>query len=123
MDDFLFDDESDPTSAAAELESTFSTDSYPREVIDEVWDLAQPIPGNDEGLWRKDEFGAWMNRLDYGRRSSQFGWEICDFSAASLGIGASDLRPMQWQNYLDHVSSETQSHVKADGLHNMRSLF
>ncbi|MFT5466685.1 MAG: hypothetical protein ACI8UO_001785 [Verrucomicrobiales bacterium] len=122
MDEFPFDDEP-ALPAAAEYESVFSTDSYPREVLDEAWNLAQPIPGNDEGLWRKDEFGAWMNRLDYGRRGSQFGWEICDLSAASLGTGPGDLRPMQWQNYLDHVSSETQSHVSADGLHNMRTLF
>ena len=102
--------------------SRFSTDSYPREVIEQVWELGQPIPGNDDGLWRKDEYGAWINRLDYGRRGSQFGWEVCDFSAAGMGVGG-DLRPMQWQNYLDHVSSDTQSHVRADGLHNMRTLF
>lgn len=119
MDDFSFPDihNSEPQS------SKFSADSYSREVIDEIWDLGQPIPGNDDALWRKDEFGAWINRLDYGRRGSEFGWEICDLSAAGLGIGTSNLRPMQWQNYLDHVSSATQSHVQADGLHNMRSLF
>ena len=91
MDEFPFDD----SASSHEFESTFSTDSYPREVIVEIWELGQPIPGNDDGLWRKDEFGAWMNRLDYGKRNSQFGWEICDFSAAGYGVGSGDLRPMQ----------------------------
>ena len=77
-----------------------------------------------EMMWSKKRILCeYLNRLDYGNRCSEFGWEICDLSAAGLGIGTSNLRPMQWQNYLDHVSSDTQSHVQADGLHNTRSLF
>ena len=120
MDEFPSDDPIE----SPEPETSFSTDSYTREVIDEVWELGLPIPGNDDGLWRKDEFGAWINRLDYGKRGSQFGWEIYDTSVANLGIGSSELRPMQWQNYLDHASADTQeSRISADGLHNMRTLF
>lgn len=32
--------------------------AYPREVVEQVWQLAQSVPGNDPAVWRKDEFGA-----------------------------------------------------------------
>jgi hypothetical protein len=55
---------------------------YEREVVDHVWSLGQTVQGNDDALWRKDEHGAWMHRLEYGNRNSQFGWEIFDPSEA-----------------------------------------
>ena len=52
----------------------WSPAGYDREVIDRVWRQAGEIAGNDSALWRKDECGAWIYRLDYGRRHSDFGW-------------------------------------------------
>lgn len=100
----------------------FTSYGYDRETVDFVWRLAQEIPGNDPALWRKDEAGAWIHRLDYGRRHSEFGWEILDPNAGSPGGAMLSLRPLQWQNYLDRVFSETQSRVTADGLRNTRRL-
>lgn len=96
---------------------------YDREVVDRVWSFAQVIPGNDPAVWRKDEFGAWLNRMDYRNRGSEFGWEIadCGFSMRAHGVAA--LRPMQWQNYLDFmVASRKSAVVTADGLRNVRRL-
>lgn len=94
---------------------------YDRDVVDRVWATAIPVPGNDEALWRKDALGAWIYRLDYGRRSSCYGWEILDLSLTRGGrIDA--LRPLQWQNYLDYLAAETQARVTAEGLHNVRKL-
>ncbi len=42
-------------------------------------------------------------------------------AAGRRGIVA--LRPMQWQNYVDHVAAVTQSKITADGLRNVRRLF
>lgn len=95
--------------------------AYDRDVVDRVWAAAVAVPGNDAALWRKDEFGAWIYRLDYGRRTSSFGWEILDLSL-TRGGGFETLRPLQWQNYLDHLAAETQARVTADGLHNVRKL-
>lgn len=64
---------------------------YSREVIDEVWLLAEPIEGNDDALWRRDEFGSRMQRHDYGKHGSQFGWAISD-------AGAGRLKPVHWCN-------------------------
>jgi hypothetical protein len=94
--------------------------AYEREVIDHVWSLAQSVAGNDAALWRKDEFGAWIHRLEYGRRSSQFGWEIYDPNLGGMGLQA--LRPLHWQNYLDKIAFQDTMRVTADGLRNVRKL-
>ena len=95
---------------------------YDREVVERVWSRAELVPGNDGELWRKDECGAWIYRLDYGRRRSPFGWEVFEASLGRAGAGVVALRPLQWQNYLDTLAAETQSRVTADGLRNVRRL-
>jgi len=102
----------------------WSAAGYDREVIDRVWNQAGEIAGNDPALWRKDECGAWIFRLDYGRRHSDFGWEIHD-PTVGLRVGGAvlSLRPLHWQNYLDRLATQTQGRVTADGLRNTRQLF
>lgn len=96
--------------------------SYDREVVERVWNFAQPVEGNDDQLWRKDEFGAWIHRLEYGNRNSQFGWEIIDNSISRRGLGLSTLRPCQWQNYLDFEIAANHPQITARGLNNVRRL-
>ncbi|NNE94213.1 MAG: hypothetical protein HKN23_21400 [Verrucomicrobiales bacterium] len=124
-DDFASPQDSDGEDETGRQENTDETQfgspagGYERELIDSVWQCAEEVVGNDPELWRKDEFGAWINRMDYGRRNSEFGWEICDMNTG----GNSDLlalRPMQWQNYVDQMAALTQSRVTAHGLHNLR---
>ena len=112
----------DDAAAVSAPETEFSPAGYDRAVIETVWDYAESIPGNDIALWRKDEFGAWIHRADYGNRRSEFGWEICDLSAGRGSGGLAVLRPMQWQNYIDQVAALTQSRMTADGLRNVRKL-
>ncbi|CAN5214232.1 hypothetical protein BH23VER1_BH23VER1_07690 [soil metagenome] len=95
---------------------------YPRETVLRVWGTAQPVEGNDPDLWRKDEFGAWLNRLDYGNRHSDFGWEIAGAPSSHSSAGLASLRPMHWQNYLDQVAAATRTCITADGLRNIRQL-
>jgi len=75
---------------------------FSRELIDSVWQEADGIEGNDPELWRKDAFGAWIYRLDYGRHGSNFGWQI-----ATRGR---DLRPLHWQN----VGTTEKAHSEDD---------
>lgn len=109
--------------SAEEPLSYESREGYDRELVDQVWQSAQVIAGNDPALWRKDERGAWMNRLAYRDRRSEFGWEIADSSFTLRAFGLAALRPLQWQNYVDHLAaSSTSSVVTADGLRNTRRL-
>ncbi|MFV1996100.1 MAG: hypothetical protein ACC661_11750 [Verrucomicrobiales bacterium] len=103
--------------------ATTGSRGYDKAVVDRIWNFAQRIPGNDIELWRKDEFGAWLYKLDYGNRESQFGWEICDFGMGRRSAGIAALRPLQWQNYLDQFAGRRESRIAADGLRNTRRLF
>lgn len=73
---------------------------YDREVIARVWEFAEAVPGVDSELWRLDEFGSWIRRLDHGRRDSAFGWEVFDPGIGRSSQGVYAMRPMHWQNYL-----------------------
>jgi hypothetical protein len=108
------DDSSSPNHPVSDFSSP---QGYDRSVIDHVWACGDRVAGNDPELWRKDSYGAWIHRQEYGRRQSEFGWEICD-----LGSGTDSLRPMQWQNYLDQVAALTRSRITAEGLRNRRKL-
>ncbi|MEM6916225.1 MAG: hypothetical protein AAF491_06615 [Verrucomicrobiota bacterium] len=74
---------------------------YEREVVENVWGFAEVVPGNDPDLWRKDEWGNWIRRIDYGRRESEFGWEIFDPGIGRHSQGVYAMRPMQWKRFLE----------------------
>lgn len=95
---------------------------YDSEVVERVWQSARIVPGNDPAIWRKDEHGAWIHRLAYRNRHSEFGWEIADCAFTLPGGGMAALRPAQWQNYLDFLVASRHSVVTADGLRNARRL-
>lgn len=96
--------------------------AYAPDVIQQVWGFAQAIPGNDPALWRKDEHGAWVHRLAYRNRNSEFGWEIADCAYTLHAYGIAALRPMQWQNHLDFLVAARGSVMTADGMRNARKL-
>ncbi len=74
--------------------------AYERELVEGVWEFAEAVPGTDPALWRRDEFGDWIYRFDYGRRGSAFGWEIFDPGAGRHSQGIYAMRPMQWESYI-----------------------
>ncbi len=65
---------------------------YDRSIVNEVWDAAEVIPGNDSEIWRRDHYGSTICRSEYGNRASSFGWEVTshsfDRSGASGGLRA-----------------------------------
>lgn len=79
---------------------------YDREIVCRVWEFAEPVPGNDSDLWRKDEYGNWIYRLDYGKRDSEFGWEIFDPAAGRQERGVYAMRPVQWENYVKQFEAQ-----------------
>lgn len=96
---------------------------FDQQMIEHVWSLAQPVPGNDASVWRKDVHGAWIHRQDYHNRHSQFGWEIAELGFYTRRAGVEALRPLHWQNYVDFmVAARNTAVVTADGLNNVRKL-
>jgi hypothetical protein len=111
-----------PIHSAASQASNWESQHYDRELLERVWEHGQEVQGNDSALWRKDEFGAWIHRLEYGNRRSEYGWEILDLTHSSSGGAVIALRPLHWQNYIDQVAAHTQSRTTASGLRNTRQL-
>jgi hypothetical protein len=92
------------------------------EIVEQVWQTAVVVLGNDPAVWRKDEHGAWIHRLAYRNRNSEFGWEIAESAYTARAFGIAALRPLQWQNYLDYLVAARSSVITADGLRNSRRL-
>ena len=92
------------------------------ETVQQVWEQkGRVIPGQDAGIWRKDECGAWVRRDHYGNRHSEFGWEIAHIHPAGP-TEIANLRVLQWENHLaggtDHlICCVTAEH---DGIKNKR---
>lgn len=83
------------SSPADEGRKTFSDDE-----IQEVWNKAQKIDGEDSSVYRQDYSGAWIKRDEYGNTESPLGWEIDHRKPVSKG-GSDDmanLDPLQWNN-------------------------
>ena len=89
VDEFYFIAMSDELfSLSGDVEVVESRGRYDRSIVDEVWEQATQVNGNDSALWRQDEFGSMICRSEYGNRVSSFGWEIIETSSGSYQIGA-----------------------------------
>ena len=62
-----------------------------------VWSKGTVVQGHIPTIWRKDQCGAWIKYSEYGKRKSQFGWEMDHISPGGPTI-LSNLRPLNWKN-------------------------
>jgi hypothetical protein len=95
--------------------------SWSPEEIETVWQRGLEVFNYDRALWRKDECGAWIHRTDYGRRDSQYGWEIGPITSQEPGgtDALSNLRPLHWQNNALESDGRLKCAVKASGNENI----
>lgn len=72
---------------------------YSEKIIQQVWEMAQTVDGNNPNIWRKDIAGAWIRRDQYGMRNT-YGWEIDHKRPRSLGgsDNVDNLLPLHWRN-------------------------
>ncbi len=72
--------------------------SKKQEKINNVWEKAEPMPGQDPSKIRMDPSGRPIMIEDYGKRNSIYGWEIEHFTPKSKGgtNDISNLFPGHW---------------------------
>ncbi|TFE67032.1 hypothetical protein A7Q10_10040 [Methylacidiphilum caldifontis] len=69
-----------------------------KNMIEEVWEKATPIPGKNPKVWRKDNYGNIIRFDSYGT-NGEYGWEIDHKNPKDKG-GSDNLRnlqPLHWQ--------------------------
>jgi hypothetical protein len=93
--------------------------SWSDDTIQRVWEKGQVVQGNNPGVWRQDECGAWIGKQYYGNRNSQYGWEIDHISPSGPDI-LSNLRPLQWENNVSKSDGRLGCCVTASGTTNIR---
>lgn len=86
--------------------------------IQKVWNKGKSVQNNDLDMWKKDQCGAWIKRMEYGNRNSQYGWEIDHISPEGID-DLSNLRPLQWKNNLDKSEGRLKCNVTAKGVENI----
>lgn len=67
--------------------------AFSEETIQQVWEKATPVAGNDPAVWRQDQCKAWIGRRFYGNRNSEYGWEIDHIVPVSKGGTDVSIRP------------------------------
>lgn len=66
--------------------------------VDDAWDGASTIKGEDPAVWRKDEMGNKIRRASYGT-NGEYGWEIDHRNPVANGgtDHGRNLRALHWE--------------------------
>jgi len=92
--------------------------------IQEVWEKATAVPNFDPEVYRKDPFGAWIKRSEYGNTSLHvsLGWiiEEGNYLCFDSQEGDTRLMPIQWENStVKKGNHDNQQYVTAWGIKNV----
>lgn len=88
--------------------------------VTQVWQKGKVTQNNDAAVWRKDACGAWIGRQFYGKRDSEYGWEIDHIIPVARGGGdeLANLQPLQHHNNASKAAGSLDCAVTADDGHN-----
>jgi 5-methylcytosine-specific restriction endonuclease McrA len=94
-------------------------------VIQQVWEKATEVVGNDPNIWRKDFAGAWIRKDLYGTNTN-YGWEIDHLNPISRGGGdaINNLYPLHWKNNRGKADNYPNFYtaITSEGVQNIERL-
>lgn len=96
--------------------------SFSDEVVSKVWAKATSVSEeNEKWGFRQDTCGAWIKRSDYGRRDTEWGWEVDHIDAQADGGGDElrNLRPLHWKNNAAKSDGQPKCVVISNGPKNI----
>ncbi|MDA8333673.1 MAG: HNH endonuclease [Peptococcaceae bacterium] len=66
--------------------------------VDQAWEKAIPIPGENPDVWRKDSYGNTIRRSSY-RTQGDYGWELDHKKPQAKGGSNSsrNIQPLHWR--------------------------
>jgi 5-methylcytosine-specific restriction endonuclease McrA len=73
---------------------------WTEEEVEQIWKKGIIDAKYDPNVFRKDIYGLWIKRSDYGKCDSDYGWEIDHVWPVSQG-GSNrfdNLQPLHWKN-------------------------
>ncbi len=65
-----------------------------------IWSKGNVESGYNADRFRKDDYGRWMERGEYGNRQHKWGWEVDHIRRDRHGGSnqLSNLRPLNWES-------------------------
>jgi len=97
---------------------------YPFDLINQIWEKARIIPNFDPAMYRKDRFGAWIKKGDYGMEDVKLslGWSIvtCIDEATAIDAESETLIPLHWQNASLYLQGYKHGVITASGIFNIK---
>ena len=87
--------------------------NWKQEVVESVWQHGRVMPEADPSVWRQDMCGAWIQRNEFARNDSEFGWKIENIKAGGTNT-SEDLRPFHWRNHFEIANQRSHCQVRAD---------
>ena len=95
---------------------------YTEDTILKVWQKGQIDEYNVPNNFRKDNCGAWIERVEYGNTNSPYGWYIDKINQNLNSDDITNLYPVHSKNNLRNQDGTIACKITSSGTTNIETL-